>query len=226
MPDTETADTALVQACTDQSEPLPGQSLEPEPPETVEIPRPFLTLEQAAGVLGKSLRALERSILGKWGNKLPEGWSARKMKTENGWQWRILPPPGFRLRQSQSPAGTLSNEASASEFTAPVEDKRREWLQTIERPTIIIDRSEEVEHLLRELLQSQKQLSEERRLRMEDMRLITQLQSSMRLLESKATETASLKDELACAQKELSMLRQNYQELASLPWWKRLFRRP
>ena len=47
-----------------------------------EIPRPALTIDEASSILGKSIRALERSIAGKWGNKLPEGWHARKMKID------------------------------------------------------------------------------------------------------------------------------------------------
>src|SRR5262245_33800277 len=65
---------------------------------TFDIPRPMLTIQQAASFLGKSVRALETSLLGRWGNKLPDGWSSRKIKTDRGDEWRIIPPPGFRVR--------------------------------------------------------------------------------------------------------------------------------
>lgn len=216
----------------------PEDHANPFPEVSFDIPRPFLTLAQAARLLGKSLRALERSVLGKWGNKLPDGWRARKIPTEKGFEWRIIPPPGFRLRQVSAPDsdgrdGHLSEQEipgpvatpSASEYAG---DRRRpSWpagLQSVDRPSIIIDRSEEVEYLLRELIQAQKQLSEERRLRLEDLRLITQMQGSLRLLETRASETTQLKGDLTVAQQELRLLRQNYTELLSLPWWKRLFR--
>ncbi len=196
-----------------------------------DIPRPFLTLEQAATILGKSLRALERSILGRWGNKLPDGWAARKIPTEKGLEWRIVPPPGFRLRQvnnveedGQAEYGTELSEESLASFNSG--DKRKAaWPQSVDRHAIIIDRSEEVEYLLRELVQSQKQLSEERRLRMEDLRLITQMQGSMRLLETRASETSKLKDEFSAAQQELKLVKDQYLELLNQPWWKRIFRR-
>jgi len=197
-----------------------------------DIPRPFLTLKQAAVILGKSLRTLERSILGKWGNKLPDGWTARKVQTEGGSEWRILPPPGFRLRQvdPEREDGAFEGETDQGQSIAhhAFGPERRSWpveRHSVDRPAIIIDRSEEVERLLRELLQAQKQVAEERRLRMEDLRLITQLQGSMRLLEVRATETASLKAELATANRELRELKEQYVELLSQPWWKRLFRR-
>lgn len=43
-----------------------------------DVPRPALTLDEASYILGKSIRAIERSIHGKWGNRLPEGWQAEK----------------------------------------------------------------------------------------------------------------------------------------------------
>ncbi len=193
-----------------------------------EIPRPFLTIEQAAAILGKSLRALERSILGKWGNKLPEGWSARKISTDRGQEWRIVPPPGFRLRQAGSEEGAEAGseqEETAASFLLGSEKRKPAWPQSLDRPSIIIDRSEEVEYLLRELVASQKQLSEERRLRMEDLRVITQMQGSMRLLEVRANETSKLKEDLITAQQELKILKDQYVALANLPWWKRIFRR-
>lgn len=188
-----------------------------------DIPRPFLTLEQAAAFLGKSIRAIERAILGKWGNKLPQGWSAKKIPTGRGLEWRIIPPPGFRLRQPG--AGSQKDSGgTASSAEALAGERKQGWLQSVDHPSIIIDRSEEVEYLLRELVMSQKQVSEERRLRMEDLRLITQMQTSMRLLEVRASETSQLKSELSVAQQELRSLKEQYLELLNMPWWKRLFR--
>lgn len=140
------------------------QEAAPEP--GFEIPRPTLTLREAAAIMGKSLRSLERSILGKWGNKLPAGWSARKVETDSGQEWRIIPPPGFRLRHIFSDANEIAE--SNDEMEKPVETKRRlprQLNSSIESPAIVIDRTDEVENLLRELLQVQRQLSEERRLR-------------------------------------------------------------
>lgn len=197
-----------------------------------EIPRPALTLRQAAAILGKSLRTLERSLLGRWGNKLPDGWTARKLETDKGTEWRIIPPPGFRVRQmasegSDNESYESSRDENDASYLKSVSDRRRlPWQaenQSLDHPTIVIDRSDEVEHLLRELLQTQKQLSEERRLRMEDLRLMTQMQSSMRLLEDRASETSKLKDALGEARQEFEQLKVQYIEVLNTPWWKRLF---
>jgi len=206
--------------------------------QSFDIPRPALTLRQAAAILGKSLRSLERSVLGKWGNKLPDGWSARKVKGEEGSEWRIIPPAGFRLRQVTATAvegGQEDERQYLDEGELPLaglirsaDRPRLPWRpesQTIDSPTIVIDRSEEVERLLRDLLQAQKSLSEERRLRMEDLRLINQMQGSMRLLEVRENETAKLKEELRAAQQEMQILKQDYLRFLSLPWWKRVFKR-
>lgn len=202
-----------------------------------EVPRPFLTLEQAAQVLGKSLRSIERSLLGRWGNKLPEGWAARKIKTGAGEEWRILPPPGFRVKFAPSteydttvtePDGPYDQikAPSANQLTAPTSGTRRPWRpdrHTLDQHTIVIDRSEEVEHLLRELVSTKSALAEERRTHMEDLRMITQLQSSMRLLEVNSTEQARAKMELERAKQDLSELKQRYELIVRLPWWRRLF---
>ncbi|MBX9668093.1 MAG: hypothetical protein K2X93_10765, partial [Candidatus Obscuribacterales bacterium] len=91
--------------------------------------------------------------------------------------------------------------------------------------TIVIDRSDEVERLLRELAEVHKELAVERRARLDDLRLISDMQSSMRLLEMKSSQTSTLKEELALATTTLKEHRLQYQEFLSLPWWKRLFRR-
>lgn len=190
-----------------------------------EIPRPVLTLREAAAILGKSLRSLERSILGKWGNKLPAGWSARKVETENGQEWRIVPPPGFRLRHIFQEQGDESREDDEDKQMETKRRLPRHMGSSLESPAIIIDRTDEVENLLRELLQVQKQLSEERRLRMEDLRLITQMQGSMRLLESNASETGRLKEELVVVKNEFQTLKGDYLAILNAPWWKRLFKK-
>ena len=57
----------------------------------------LLNLKDAAYLLGKSMRALERSLSGKWGNKLPDGWSAKKIIVNDSEEWQIMPPAGFNL---------------------------------------------------------------------------------------------------------------------------------
>lgn len=201
-----------------------------EPVQSFDVPRPTLTLAQAASVLGKSMRSLERSLTGRWGNKLPEGWTARKTRTDKGEEWRITPPPGFRVRQTNAPdnmtrmAEVFAEPTKSERMMAP--PRRLPWRpenHSLDHPTIIIDRSEEVEHLLRELLVVQKSLSEERRLHLEDMRLVAQLQGSMRLLETNASESQRLKNELENTKKELEDLKREYNTAVNLPWWKRMF---
>lgn len=195
-----------------------------------DIPRPMLTMQQAAAFLGKSVRALERSLMGRWGNKLPEGWSAKKVKTNKGEEWRILPPPGFRVRSpgSKSENSTFSTTESEgtewlTDIIAPAKHSSYKVEHSIDHPTIVIDRSEEVEHLLRELLVTQKALSEERRLHMEDLRIVAQLQGSMRLLESNSAENARARTDLESTKRELEKLKEEYNQVLQMPWWKRLF---
>jgi hypothetical protein len=191
-----------------------------------------LTLTQAALVLGKSQRALERSLTGKWGNKLPEGWDARKVRSNGRDEWRIIPPAGFKFK--------FSNELTEEVSTAPervwdqLSDQavskpsrhiaKRLELDTFDHHTIVIDRTDEVEYLLREVVSAHKALAEERRVHLEDVRLLSQLQSSMRLLEVNSAETARLKEDLLDAQRDLVRLRKEYLDFLSLPWWKRLLR--
>src|SRR5208283_99293 len=66
-----------------------------------EVPRPWLSIEEAASMLGRSVRGVERSIIGRWGNKLPEGWQARRVRLDGNDEWRIVPPPGFRVKHSK-----------------------------------------------------------------------------------------------------------------------------
>lgn len=212
-----------------------------------------LSLSDAAKVLGSSVRALERGIIGKWGKKLPEGWTARKFRISGRDEWRIIPPPGFRVRiREQAPSASdyketvdevkdtvyevketarvlferlinSSKQAVRNELMKP-EGQPKALPQLVEQPMIVIDRSDEVERLLRELAETQKELAEERKQHLDDMRLIAQMQNSMRLLEVNAQHTAVLKDELTLAKDALTEHRRQYQEFLALPWWKRVFK--
>ncbi len=231
-----TADPKIVSARV-QSSPSSGRDSFAPPailPEAKEQP-PFevprtLTIAQAAAALGKSMRSLERSLTGRWGNRLPDGWSARKIRTEKGDEWVIIPPEGFRLPQITAPENmtrmleiSVEPPGATRMLAAP---KRLPWRaqnHRLDQPTIIIDRTEEVEQLLRELVSTQKALSEEQRLHMEDMRLMAQLQGSLRLLETGGSESARIKSELAATQKELEELKRDYNYVVNIPWWKRLW---
>ena len=81
-----------------------------------ETPRPWLSIAEAARMLGRSPRAVERSILGRWGNKLPEGWTGRKVRIDGQDEWRVVPPPGFRVKHSRKAYSTKdSNEPQGAE---------------------------------------------------------------------------------------------------------------
>ncbi len=254
-----------------------------------EVPRPWLTMEQAASILGRSARGVERSILGKWGNHLPEGWSARRVRIDGLDEWRIVPPPGFRIKHNrrdqkvETSAATVNTNiadvvasplnaeqgptkeadaqsGSVTSSTTPKSRRREELLDepfslekflqsagrmaqkelasfgisvrpTVERAvdadvehaTIVIDRSDEVEKLLRELSNTQKELAEQRRMHLEDLRAMKEMQSSLLLLEVRAKETSELKQDLTLAQQALKEHRTQYQEFLALPWYKRLF---
>lgn len=294
-----------------------------------EVPRPWLTVEQAASMLGRSTRGVERSILGRWGNHLPEGWSARRVRIDGVDEWRIIPPPGFRIKHSRretsrrdgtstntntntsantdknSSVGTSTHastgdsnieDVEASPITSSTEPsssaKQTETNKTasksqekkmaatpnsavespssvsepfsfekffqsagkmaqkelasfgltvrptsertdkhgivdadIEHATIVIDRSDEVEKLLRELANTQKELAEQRRMHLDDLRLMQEMQRSMLLLEVNAKETGELKQDLTYAQQALKEHRSQYQAFLALPWYKRLFRK-
>ncbi len=282
-----------------------------------EVPRPWLTVEQAASMLGRSTRGVERSILGRWGNHLPEGWSARRVRIDGVDEWRIIPPPGFRIKHSRretnrrdatstntsartgTHAGTGDSnieDVEASPITSSTETsssvKQTETNKTasksqekkmaatpnsavespssvsepfsfekffqsagkmaqkelasfgltvrptsertdkhgivdadIEHATIVIDRSDEVEKLLRELANTQKELAEQRRMHLDDLRLMQEMQRSMLLLEVNAKETGELKQDLTYAQQALKEHRSQYQAFLALPWYKRLFRK-
>lgn len=289
-----------------------------------EVPRPWLTVEQAASMLGRSTRGVERSILGRWGNHLPEGWSARRVRIDGVDEWRIIPPPGFRIKHSRRETsrrdGTSANadtctntsanssartgthagsgdsniedveaspinsstETSNSVKTDKTASKSQEkkmaatpnsavespssvsepfsfekFFQSagkmaqkelasfgltvrptsertdkngivdadIEHATIVIDRSDEVEKLLRELANTQKELAEQRRMHLDDLRLMQEMQRSMLLLEVNAKETGELKQDLTYAQQALKEHRSQYQAFLALPWYKRLFRK-
>ncbi|MDZ4834991.1 MAG: hypothetical protein SGJ27_14535 [Candidatus Melainabacteria bacterium] len=238
-----------------------------------DVPRPALTIDEAAAILGKSIGAIERGISGRWGNRLPDGWKARKMKIDGQDEWRIIPPPNFVVRHSKSrkprtedmtsktsekPAtarattssprtagarneeatGLLDNDSlfgfSINSLLQTAGKRAKTELAkaaehaidaTMEYPTIVIDRSDDVELLLRELAEARKELNDERRMHIEDLRVMADMQSSMRLLESKSSQTAILKDELLEVTKTLQEHRRQYQEFLALPWWARLFRK-
>ncbi len=247
--------------------------------------RPWLSIPEAARVLGKSPRALERCILGRWGNRLPEGWSARKVRIDGNDEWRVVPPAGYRKHSRKSAQSRVETYTSDLDTTGDtkasksskeqnqqerfeddarikqeevesmpnkvLEDDmfgsleklftsasklaqkelasfvkgRKEKTEVFHAPveTIVIDRSDEVEKLLRELAQCQKELAAERRARLEDLKLINEMQGSMRLLEDHCRETRTLKEELVEAQVLLIEHKKQYQEFLQLPWWKRLF---
>ncbi|MBZ0186661.1 MAG: hypothetical protein K8F91_10465 [Candidatus Obscuribacterales bacterium] len=263
--------------------PTDGEDLKFDPLEASEesmriypydVPRPALTIDEASSILGKSIRSIERSIEGKWGNRLPEGWKARRMKIDGQTEWRIIPPPGFRIRHStvdKAKARRVETSTAAKSQTRPTSqasqgNKKSDYepaseyvpsglgfgftleklIQTAsmkakhelvkvaesalednhDHPTIVIDRCDDVERLLRELADTQKELSEERRLHMEDMRLIAKMQDSMRLLEDRSSSTATLKEELILASKALAEHKRQYHEYLALPWWKRMFKKP
>lgn len=229
-----------------------------------EVPRPALTIEEAAGILGKSVRAIERSISGRWGNRLPEGWKARKMKLDGQVEWRILPPPGFRIRRSttnllkprtqetdMSP-GQTETQSAKSETSAQESGSKstldfgfslekllsagkkagNELVKVAENamensfeqhPTIVIDRASDVEKLLRELADTQKELATERLMHLEDLRQMHEMASSMRLLEMRGTQTQILKEELEDARKALKAHKEQYEAYLALPWWKKMF---
>lgn len=287
-----------------------------------EVPRPWLTVDQAASMLGRSARGVERSILGKWGNRLPEGWTARRVRIDGVDEWRIIPPPGFRIKHSRrettrreasvenhaehhpehqaeshiedvdaspisdcaeattdkqagKPAektatqsqekkmATTTNPAVAAPSSISEPFSLEKFLQSagkmaqkelasfglavgpvsdqstrrnrnelagivdadIEHATIVIDRSDEVEKLLRELANTQKELAEQRRMHLDDLRLMQEMQRSMLLLEVNAKETGELKQDLSYAQQALKEHRSQYQAFLALPWYKKLVRK-
>ncbi len=183
-----------------------------------------LDLKDAAYVLGKSMRALERSLSGKWGNKLPDGWSAQKAIVNENEEWQIMPPVGFNLE------GLVEHKRSYANRTGESGREQAFWpsRQVISKAATKLAFGKPIElHLLRELAATHKELSEERRAHLDDLRLLAQLQSSMRLLEVNAADTANLKADLIEAQKDLIALKNQYQQVLNLPWWKRIFvRRP
>lgn len=181
-----------------------------------------LTVKEAAFVLGKSIRALERSLLGKWGNKLPDGWTAVKKTVDGQECWQILPPRGFRCEHLLKMVRN-QGKTRVQEFTAGLSPES--MLKPIRSRFEPIMETRQVPQLLRELSNAHRELAEQRRQHMDDLRTLFELQSSMRLLEVNATETAKLRSELVAAQRDLIALRNQYKEFMALPWWKRLFRK-
>lgn len=174
-----------------------------------------LDLKEAAFVLGKSMRALERSLTGKWGNRLPDGWSARRQLTNGVESWRIIPPEGFNLEP------LYEHQRGAQPQFELLAARTRHHSQAL---LSVWKKDDEVITALKELAAVHKELAQEKRAHLEDLRLLAQLQSSMRLLECNASETSQLKTELMEAQKDLIALKNEYQTLLKLPWWKRIFK--
>lgn len=232
MTETET-ETAKVEN-TELNEEISDESAE-------ELARPALTIKEAAMLLGKSVRALERSILGRWGNKLPDGWVARKMTIDGREEWRIIPPESFKVRHrskeelfDEFAQEAMEDESLMAEmldqFRLPAVRSqsfqiKRGQDDELGQSTIIIDRSEDVEKLLKELVKAHQALAEETRQHVEDLRMLNEMTNSMRLLESNQSETGRLRDDLAFAQTELIAFKKQYQDFLALPWWKKIFRR-
>ncbi len=205
-----------------------------------DLARPALTIKEASSLLGRSVRALERSILGRWGNKLPEGWIAKKISIDGKDEWRIIPPESFRVRHRTKEDVEATNDTEGDEELIPnlLEEalnlpsrqkenfilKRSGGDDSLDNSTIIIDRSEEVETLLKELVMVHKALAEETRQHVEDLKILNEMTNSMRLLENNQRQTLTLKEELLGAQKEMLTFRKQYEEYLNLPWWKRVFR--
>lgn len=203
-----------------------------------ELARPALTVREASTLLGRSVRALERSILGRWGNKLPEGWVAKKISIDGNDEWRVIPPDSFKVRhRSKDEETSRETEGDdlipnlleeALDIVLPSQKKDgfviKHSEDGLDNSTIIIDRSEEVEQLLKELVKVHKQLADETRQHVEDLRMLNEMTNSMRLLETNQHNAQVLKDELITAQKDLIAFKHQYEAYLSLPWWKRLFR--
>jgi hypothetical protein len=184
-----------------------------------------ISVGEAAVLLAKSVRSLERSLEGRWGNKLPEGWSARKVRTCGKEEWRLTPAPDFKKKVQGLFGG---RQPSKEDFSSSIKQTEAQVFtagRSSRQATVVIDHSREVENLLRELLAAQKELAEERRLHMEDLRLVTQLQGQMRLLEADLSAREQVRSELELNKRELGRLKDEYNQLVALPWWKRLIGR-
>ena len=205
-----------------------------------ELARPALTIKEASSLLGRSVRALERSILGRWGTKLPEGWIAKKISIDGNDEWRVIPPDSFKVRhrpKDEDPARDIEGDdlipnllEEALNLALPTQKPRESFVikhseDGLDNSTIIIDRSEEVEQLLKELVKVHKALADETRQHVEDLRMLNEMTNSMRLLETNQHNAQLLKDELLNAQRDLVSFKHEYEAYLSLPWWKRLFRR-
>ena len=221
-----------------------AESLESDDSETSdaiteeELARPALTIKEASSLLGRSVRALERSILGRWGNRLPEGWIAKKISIDGNNEWRIIPPDSFKVRHrsrdeetGREPEGDdLIPNLLEEALNLALPQKPKEAFVVkhsedgLDNSTIIIDRSEEVEQLLKELVKVHKALADETRQHVEDLRMLNEMTNSMRLLETNQHNSQMLKEELLNAQRELVSFKHQYEAYLSLPWWKRLFR--
>jgi len=235
----ESALEARVAQAADCDEPGDSDSFTDDITEE-ELARPALTVKEASSLLGRSVRALERSIMGRWGNKLPDGWIAKKIRIDGNDEWRVIPPDSFKVRhrsKDEEPAGEIEGDdlipnllEEALNLALPTAKPKEAFVlkpqeDGLENQTIIIDRSEEVEQLLKELVKVHKALADETRQHVEDLRMLNEMTNSMRLLETNQHNNQMLKDELLSAQRDLVAFKHQYEAFLALPWWKRLFRR-
>jgi len=188
-----------------------------------------LDLREAAFILGKSMRSLERSLTGKWGNRLPDGWAARRQIVDGVETWRIIPPEGFNLeplweQKRGVQESHLSHGGETKHLSQGQPGSLGVGVSAASAHLFAWKKEEEVLTVLKELAGAHRELAEERRSHIQDLRLLGELQSSMRLLECNTAQTSQLKAELAEAQKDLVTLKNEYQELLKMPWWKRIFK--
>jgi hypothetical protein len=188
-----------------------------------------LDVKTAAVLLGKSIRAVNRSLSGKWGNKLPDGWHARKIVLNGQDEWQITPSPDVTKEQIKD----ALQRVKKAEDHAAFEEFLGNWMVeppapaplAKAQPLVVAKEETELEHLLREVATAHKALAEERQKHMEDLRTLFELQNSMRLIEMNSNDTARLKEDLVEAQRDMLAIKNQYQQFLSLPWWKRLFRK-
>lgn len=181
-----------------------------------------LSLEEAAAVLGKSVKAMERSLAGRWGNRLPDGWSARKVKTGSGVEWRLCPPANLQwnsIHDKQAAAADGAGWMPLAGNRALIKYQESDFNQSI-----VIERGHEIEGLLKELLVAHKSLAEERKLHLDDLQKLSELQSRLLLIEADVAQKEKIKVQLVAAEAELARIKSEYEVFLQSPWWKRLLR--
>lgn len=181
-----------------------------------------LSVEEAAAVLGKSVKAMERSLLGRWGNRLPEGWSASKIKTGSGHEWRLRPPAGFQWR---SLANNNKQDHQAEGLAwVPLAGNRAliKYEEADFNQSLVVERGQE--GLLKELLAAHRSLAEERKSHLDDLQRLSDVQSQLLLIEADRAEKEKVKMQLAAAEAEAARIKNEYEAFLQAPWWKRLLR--